>query len=118
MSSSSRTRPGSRSSGWWAFPMERDDLDRRIASAVRAGDADIPPEIRRAVRERLAARTVRKRRFWALPKFWAAAAAAAAVFAAVIVFQGGPPWGAKREFRQIRAQFNVPGKNISIVWVM
>lgn len=98
--------------------MERDDLDRRIASAVRAGDADIPPEVRRAVRERLAARSVRRRPFRFRPVLWGPAAAAAAILAAVIVFQVGWPWGAKKEFRQIRAQFDLPGKNISIVWVM
>lgn len=98
--------------------MERDDLDRRIASAVRAGDVDIPPEIRRAVRERLAARPVRRTPLWIRPAFWGPAAAAAAILAAVIVFQVGWPWGAKKDFRQIRAQFDVPGKNISIVWVM
>ena len=98
--------------------MERDDLDRRIASAVRAGDVDIPPEVRRAVRESLAARSVRKRPFWIRPAFWGPAAAAAAIFVAAIVFQVGWPSGAKRDFRQIRAQFDVPGKNISIVWVM
>jgi anti-sigma-K factor RskA len=98
--------------------MKRDDLDIRIAAAVRSEEAEIPAGIRRRAIQRIGERqSLRRRmRLWR-PLPWATAAAAAAVLAVLLMSPERPALRPGGAIPPMRTEFSIPGKNLTIVWV-
>jgi hypothetical protein len=90
--------------------MKRDDLDIRIAAAVRSEEAEIPAGIRRRAIQRIG-----ERQSLRLPG--APGAAAAAVLAVLLMSPERPALRPGGAIPPMRTEFSIPGKNLTIVWV-
>ncbi len=98
--------------------MKPDDLDLRIAAAVRSEEADVPADIRRRAIQRIGEQPSRRRRLRLWRPFpWATAAAAAALLAVLLLSPERPALGPGKAIPPIRTEFSMPEKNLTIVWV-
>ncbi len=98
--------------------MKRDDLDIRIAAAVRSGEAEIPADIRRKAMQRIGEQPARRRRMRLWRPFpWATAAAAAALLAVLLLSPERSALRPEKAIPPIRTEFSMPEKNLTIVWV-
>jgi anti-sigma factor RsiW len=98
--------------------MKRDDMDIRIAAAVQSEEAEIPVDIRRKAIRRIDEQPSRRprMRLWR-PLPWATTAAAAALLAVLLLSPEKPALGPGKAIPPIRTEFNLPEKNLTIVWV-
>ncbi len=98
--------------------MNNRELDRFIVSALERSQAEVPAALRRQVRERVGSTTPMPRLLaWRRIVFWGPLLAAAALIVAFSLPLLYPPRAAEKKITQIRTEFNLPDKNIKIIWV-
>jgi hypothetical protein len=98
--------------------MKNDDLDRFLSSSLEKNELEIPPEVQENVRRRMAALANQPRRStWRWMKIWLPLLAAAILVLVVSLPLLFPPRPEIKKISQIRTEFNIPEKNIKIVWM-
>jgi hypothetical protein len=96
--------------------MKNDELDRWIACALERAEEEAPDHARDAVRRRLAAMETAKPFPWRRIVPWLPLAAAAALLVAFSLRVMQPPPAPEKRITRIRTEFELPGKNIRIIW--
>lgn len=98
--------------------MKNDDLDRFIAGNLEKDELDIPLALQSQVRRRIASLSGPPRRSaWRGVKIWVPWLAAAMLVVLVSLIGLFPPRPALKKISQIRTEFHIPEKNITIVWL-
>jgi hypothetical protein len=97
--------------------MKNDELDRWIARALERGEEETPERVRQAARRRVAAMAKAKPFPWRRIVPWLPLLAAAALLVAFSLRVMQPPPAPEKRITQIRTEFDLPGKNIRIIWV-
>lgn len=97
--------------------MKNDELDRWIARALERAEEEAPDHVREAVRRRLAAMERAKPFPWRGIVPWLPLLAAAALLVAFSLRVMQPPPAPEKRITRIRTEFEIPGKNIRIIWV-
>ena len=97
--------------------IQNDGFDKTISRIVRSADSDVPPELERKIQTRakeLAAHRGKRPVRWPI---WIAATACASAFllAILLIYPISP--GPAREVAEIRTEFEIPEKNIKIIFV-
>lgn len=97
--------------------IQNDDFDKKISRIVRSADLDVPPELERKIQtwaKEVAAHRGRRLARWPI---WVAATACASAFllAILLVYPISP--GPSQEVAVIRTEFEIPEKNIKIIFV-
>lgn len=97
--------------------MKDDELDRWIARALERAEEEAPEHVREAARRRVAAVANAKPFSWRLVVPWLPLLAAAALLVAFSLRVMQPPPAPEKRITRIRTEFELPGKNIRIIWV-
>lgn len=97
--------------------MKNDELDRWITHALERGEEETPDRVREAARRRVAAMEKTKPPAWRRILPWLPLLAAAVLLVTFSLRVMQPPPAPEKPITRIRTEFNIPGKNIKIIWV-
>lgn len=97
--------------------MRNDELDRWIARALERAEEEAPDSVREAARRRVAALEKGRPFPWRRIVPWLPLLAAAALLVAFSLRVMQPPPAPEKRITRIRTEFELPGKNIKIIWV-